>query len=130
MDAADVDIAPSDSGQSAPAVTVPANGYVLAIATSQVTADHVNGNHTAADFGVSDTAGVLPPTQQVGFLIPSNYPTGNLLVPVTVQTIFTVSAGANTFYLLGNELDGNVTVSDMTLSLIYFPTAYGRVDLP
>ena len=51
-------------------------------------------------------------------------------MPVTVQTIFAVASGANTFYFLGNELDGNVNVNGMTLSLIYFPTAYGHVDLP
>ena len=111
-------------------ITVPADGYVLAIATCQANASHVSGTTSWAEFGVSDTAGVIPATQDVAWLIPSAHPSGPINRPVTVQAIFSVVSGAYSFYFLGNENGGNVTCNDMTLSLIYVPTAYGMVDLP
>lgn len=111
-------------------ITVPAGGFVFVIATCQAAAVHSTGTRDRAEFGVSDTVGVIPGTQDVAISVDSAWPTGVLFLPVTVQAIFAVSAGANAFYFLSDEISGNVTVNDMTLSLMYFPTAYGSVATP
>jgi hypothetical protein len=44
--------------------------------------------------------------------------------------LFVVSAGANTFYLLGQKTSAasvNAAAFDSQLTLVYFPTAYGTV---
>jgi hypothetical protein len=111
-------------------ITVPASGFVLAIGTCQANAFHTNGTTTNASFGVSDAAGVIPSTQDVGFFFESGLPSGQRLLPVTVQAIFSVTAGTHTFYFLGEEIAGDVSVNDMTLSLIYVPAQYGSVATP
>jgi len=38
------------------------------------------------------------------------------------------AAGAYTYYYLAYEYSGSVSVADMQINLVYFPTAYGDVD--
>ncbi len=47
---------------------------------------------------------------------------------VSVQWLFPVSAGTNTFYFLGDLLGGTWRVNSRNLTLAYFPTAYGTVS--
>ena len=108
-------------------ITVPADGYCLVMGTVEAQAFHTNLANTQALFGVSDQVGVLPPTQDFNFLMPANAPTGTYIVPVTVHGMFTVTAGPNTFYLLGDETNGDVRYAEVALSIIYVPTAYGTV---
>ncbi len=112
------------------AITVPADGFVLAIASYQAKASHIRGTTDAANFDISDTAGVIFGTQDVAFLIDSVYPTGDILLPAMVHELFPVSAGDRTFYFAGVEMSGDVTVNDPTLTLIYFPTAGGVASVP
>ena len=47
---------------------------------------------------------------------------------MTVHSLFEVSSsGTYTYYILGQEITGNFEVTDMQLTLIYIPTAYGMV---
>ncbi len=111
-------------------ITVPATGYVLAIATCE--ARMLSSGEipvlNQADFGVSTSSTSLPTSQAVRM---RHYlPTGaSVYAPVTVQKLFSVSAGSRTFYFLGKEINGNVTATDNTLTLLYFRTAYGSVSL-
>lgn len=109
------------------AITTPAAGYVFVIATAQMVITHTNGTGSVANFGVSTTAGVFPANQDVGVQISTAIPTGVYVLPVTVHGLFSTPGGSDTFYFLGDESGGNFSVSDMQLTLIYFPTAYGTV---
>lgn len=111
-------------------LTAPAPGYVLVMASAQVNFAHTNGTATNALFGVSDRPGVLPDTQDVGLVVPAPAPTGTYIFPVTVQGVFPVTAGSHTFYFLGDENSGAVTLNDMSLTCIYFPTSYGVTVSP
>ena len=111
-------------------ISCPAGGYVVAMGTAQASVSNTNGVGSIAIFGVSDVAGAFPANQDMGWVIPSSAPTGAYTQVVTVQGVFTVTAGLHTFYFLGDESTGNWTVNDRGLSLMYFPTAYGTVDPP
>lgn len=111
-------------------ITVPAAGYVLAMGSVQVNTPHVNGAQSFATFGVSNAFGTLPTHQDFALAIPDVAPTGNYSTPVTVQSLFTVGPGANTFYLMGDLSAGSMSVTDRQLTLIFVPTAYGTVVAP
>lgn len=113
-------------------INLPAAGYVLAIGTCQPMVSHVNGTPSSIQFGVSASASAFPSNQDINIILPTALPTGTYYWPVTAQTAFNLSAGANTIYLLGNKLGGGgtVQVADKQLTLLYFPTAYGTVDPP
>jgi hypothetical protein len=107
-------------------ITCPSAGYVLAIGSCGASANHVNGTQDRAIFGVSAAAVGFPATQDIEFNIPSTAPTGAYEVPVSVQAIFSVASGANTFYFNAAETIGDVTVNDATLSLLFVPQTMGR----
>jgi hypothetical protein len=109
-------------------MNLPAPGYVHVIATCQATADHSNGTASAADFGVSQSSGTFPDNQDVAWGIPSSAETGVYSAPVTVQGLFSVpDDGSVTFYFLAQEADGSISVRDLQLTLLYFPSSYGIV---
>lgn len=109
-------------------ITAPGPGYVLVIGTCQATTSHTAGTTTQINFGVSDTASSLPSNQDVSLALSSSLPSGIYILPVTVHGMFSVAAGINTFYLLGDEFVGDCTVFDIQFSLLYVPTAYGLVS--
>jgi hypothetical protein len=108
-------------------ITVPAAGYCLVMGSVEVQALHVNALATTGLFGVSDAVGVLPGTQDFNLSIPTAAPTGTYFLPVTAHGLFAVNAGPNTFYFLGDETSGSLQFSDIQLSIVYIPTAYGTV---
>jgi len=109
------------------ALTAPADGYVLAIATGEVIDFHVNNTNSAAAFGISTSSTDFLAIQNIT-QIPSSAPTGTYKIALAAQTIIPVSTGATTFYLLGERVGGSIRASDLELSLLFVPTAYGTVD--
>jgi hypothetical protein len=93
----------------------------------EVQALHTNGLSDIGAFGISDAAGVLPATQDFGLTVSGALPTGNHILPVTVHGLFQVNAGLNSFFFLGDENAGTLQISDVQLSIVYIPTAYGTV---
>jgi len=108
-------------------ITCPAAGYVLALASCRVAFGHVNGTTSQTRVGVSNISATFPGDQDKEFRIPSSAPTDTWVSSLSPQKVFSVSAGANTFYVVGNLLSGNATVSEVTLSLVYLPSAHGTV---
>jgi len=109
-------------------ITVPATGYVLVMASCQITADHTMGLGTDADLGVSDISSGFPVNQDIAVTVPATAPTGNYKYPGSYHGLFEVGgAGTYTYYFLGRRFAGTFTIYDIQLTLIYFPTAYGDV---
>lgn len=104
-------------------ITVPAAGYVLALATCQITAV---GVADSAEFWLQDNNGPVIGSR-------TKYTTA-LSVPasdaITLQAIFQVPAGASTFSFRGMEISGSYEVFYRQLSLVWFPTAYGIHSQP
>jgi len=124
------DLATVDTISSRTIIT-PDDGYVLVIASFEVQISKGTiGTNITANFGVSDTNTALPSNQDVEIFIDGDLPAGSYDQPVTVHGLFSVSEGANTFYLLGdqNSTDGTFGAIDTQLTCIYFPTSYGAVS--
>ena len=109
-------------------ITVPAAGYCLVIGTLEAQAIHAAAVQDGANFGVTDASGTFQANQDHLFQIPANAAAGNYVVPITVHGLFAVNAGLNTFYLVGDEAQGNVQWNEGQLSIVYIPTSYGTVS--
>jgi hypothetical protein len=75
---------------------------------------------------VSASPTTFPSNQQVAvFLSAVDYQ-----IPLTVSGLFPVSAGAQTFYLLGQSFGSGTTqqVEKAQLTLMYIPSAYGTIQ--
>jgi hypothetical protein len=111
-------------------ITAPTAGYVNLTAWCSVFINHTYGTWDNVLLKISKTsAEVGTPSFQVSVTrIPGELPTGSnsLCTPATLNGIFAVSAGANTFYLNGLISNGaNASVLAPNLSAMFFPTAYG-----
>ena len=111
-------------------INCPAEGYVMAVAHGRLgTIPHTQGTHSYAIVGISDVPTSLPGNQDLDFHVDSAAASGKYFIPFGMTSMFEVpSAGAYTYYYLGYEFSGAITVADMQFNLVYFPTAYGTVD--
>ncbi|MGH8003630.1 MAG: hypothetical protein ACRECJ_02760 [Limisphaerales bacterium] len=98
-------------------ITMPASGWVLAIGTCYAFTLSPPGS---AGFGVSSVAGVFPANQGGSNTIDNEE-------NITVHGLFSVAAGANTFYFLAEEFSSSISVSKIQFTLVYFPSSYGTV---
>jgi hypothetical protein len=110
-------------------INCPTNGYVLVIATCEATINHASGTTSSVNIGVSDTAGSFPVNQDVEVRIDDSDSSGGYDFPVTVHGLFSVGAGARTFYLLGDLNNTNISagLNDSQLTCVFIPTSYGSV---
>lgn len=109
-------------------ITVPSEGYVLAVSTAQVDVSHMTATTSTAAFGISTSPAGFVSCQDVGLQLYSACPTGIYQFPVSNNNLFTVAgAGTYTYYFVGYEAAGNFTLYDCQLSLVFIPTAYGTV---
>jgi hypothetical protein len=111
-------------------ITVPAAGYVLVLGTTQFEIFHTIGSSHSYNIGVSDSSTALPVNQDLLTFVNSAMPSGTYEKAVSPHGLFAVSAGANTFYLLGEQASATLAEAsafDSQLTLIYFATAYGTV---
>ena len=111
-------------------INCPAEGYVMAVAHGRLgTIPHTEGIHSYAIVGISDVPTSLPGNQDLDFHVDSAAASGKYFTPFGMTSMFEVpSAGSYTYYYLGYEFSGDITVADMQFNLVYFPTAYGIVD--
>lgn len=112
-------------------INCPAAGYVMAVAHGRIATlpQHTEGTNSYAMVGLSDNPTSLPGNQDLDFHIDSSAHTGTYSIPFGLTSMFTVNAaGAYTYYMVGFEHSGSISVADMQLNLVYFPTAYGSVD--
>lgn len=110
-------------------ITPPANGFILAMAGCFIQPSHVAGTTSQCQFGLSDDGVSFGVEQDVNCQIPSSAATGVYRIPGHVNAIFAASAGvAKTIHLMGQiNTGGPFDFGDITLSLLFVPTAYGQV---
>ena len=107
-------------------MTCPTDGYVVAMATAEAQATHNNATFTQSRYSVSETSGT-PGSHYTTFNVSANAPTGSYSAPVAVQAVFPVTAGAHSFYFVGTANSLDVDVMQRSLTVMFFPTAYGTV---
>ena len=104
-------------------------GYVMAIVTAQVIITHTNGTTSNAEFALSESNATYTDTQDQDITIPSSATTGSYQFPITIHGLFDIpQSTSRSYYFLGQEFSGNITVGDINLTLIYFSTARGTVE--
>jgi hypothetical protein len=112
-------------------ITVPGSGYVFVMGTAQVDFDNFyvqSGHHV--HFGVSEVADAFSShAQESSIMLWDGAPIGWYDYHVAVSGLFEVTPGTHTFYLNARENDGFCYVTATQLTLMYFPTAYGTVDM-
>ncbi len=109
-------------------ITIPAGGFVLVIASSNVQIYHTNGVASHGIIGTSNSAGAFPGNQDYFVDYPAGAATGYYFIPATCHGLYyQPSAGTYTYYLLGQEGSGAYACYENQLSLIYLPTMYGSV---
>ncbi len=112
-------------------IACPAKGYVMAVAHGRIATlpQHTEGINSYAIVGISDNPTSLPGNQDLDFHIDGATPSGIYSIPFGMTSMFEVpAAGSYTYYYLAYEYSGSISVADMQLNLVYFPTAYGTVD--
>lgn len=114
-------------------INAPTDGYVIALAQGEVEIIHVQGSgFVYMTLGISQFEDNVPLTQDFGPEIPGTSVSGEYLFPVSPHAIFPVTAGPQTFFLLGYYGSGgsnedNMGVWDAQLTLMFVPTIYGDV---
>ena len=120
----------------------PTSGYVLTIGSGHLRIltpqEFLN-----IDLGVSDDCDAMSPpmTASIQYVsIRSQLGGGASAFPFSTQRSYLVSAGAQTFCIVARSLPANsglnvcevgtCTVERLSLSLLFFPTAYGTVESP
>lgn len=112
-------------------ITCPDAGYVVAIANCELWIDHTSGNLDRNILTVDNSVpGSITGNSYEVFELPSTAATGNYRNPSCAVGVFSVAAGANTFYLLAQEVTPGASegyAQNPSLTLMYFPTSYGTV---
>ena len=110
-------------------LNAPADGYAVVTGSADFFQLHTTGTSSNGFLGVSNQSTLLAGDENKDILLPSGAASGSYSETFSMQKVFPVTAGANTFYLLGRELSGVLQAGDMQLVAVYIPTAYGTVDV-
>ena len=102
----------------------PAHGYVMVVATAQLSIYHNSGTADGVFFGVSlDQTPSL--TDMYSVSITEHWPSGYRHEPVTVSRVFEVEKGLDYIYLVAyKHHGGSMYATRYDLNVAYFPTNY------
>ncbi len=109
-------------------IQAPSDGYVLVIASAELTISHQLNTSSSVNLGVSTTTLAFPTNLDHETRIDSIIPSGSFDYTVSTHAIFPASEGPNTYYFLGdlnNPAPTAATIFDQQLSAVFIPTAYG-----
>lgn len=111
-------------------IDAPAPGYILAMATTQVTFQHTLGTTTAGIFGLAVDSQFFPSNTDKQLRLSANLPSGAFNFPITVHALFPVSQGLHSVNFLGaiSIAGNNIEVADTQITAVYLPTNYGSVS--
>lgn len=105
--------------------TFPTSGYAVILATCEYESE-IDNTHVI--FGISDSTG-LPPHIYSHFREEVSDFSGESWIAFTIHEVFTVSAGYQVFSFRAYRYGmGGVHPADASMTVMFFPTAYGTVD--
>jgi hypothetical protein len=113
-------------------ITVPAAGYVVAIANATINITHSAGTVDEALISVSTSSGTHNTANQRTVRLSNLFSDGGTYrFGVHVQEVFIVaSAGSYNYYIIGSAPSGVVSSPEHSMILLYVPTAYGGISSP
>ncbi len=109
-------------------ITVPEAGFVVAIGSFTAEMGHTSGVGSRVIGGVNMDQNLSFSSITRVPWIEANAPTGLYMIPLSVNEVFSVTAGTHTFYLLGQEVSTVGSAVDGSLTLMYFSSSYGSVS--
>jgi hypothetical protein len=112
-------------------VTVPSGGYLMIIANGWFYKLHASGTGDSfASVSLSNSRTAADDTYSARFSVLSGSPSGHTISNFTVSRVMTVSAGQWKIFLVGT-ITGSLgsRVERVHLNTLFFPTAYGNIDL-
>jgi hypothetical protein len=122
-----IDLVAAATTATSVTLNAPADGFAIVFMDTDVQVTHVMGTASIIQVGISDTADVLGPDEDKTLQIPGPLATATYNENQSMTKVFSVTAGANTFYLVGSGAPG--ALFDTHLSAIYVGSSYGTVDL-
>lgn len=112
-------------------INCPTDGYVLVIGSGDAFLNHVAGNPTYVQMGVSTSATSVSFNQDLTAQIPFSAASGSYTIPFTSQAIFPVTAGNHTFHQVARRSsNGTASLTNRQLSLVFLESSYGSVSQP
>ncbi|MEM1329113.1 MAG: hypothetical protein AAGG07_00990 [Planctomycetota bacterium] len=109
-------------------ITVPSAGFLVAVGSVQVFADHVTGSDTAINLTIDDDPSTIFPRfrTEIEASVGTDISLGRV---IDFHRVFQVSAGSTTIYATASATGGGdgTDVVDRRLTLMFFPTSYGTV---
>lgn len=109
-------------------IVSPRNGYAIAWGQCAARITHTSGTATSGAVGLSDVATSFGVAQDVNVQISSSAASGTYAIPVHVNGVFAVSGGTvRTIHIVATEVAGDIELEDLSLTILYVPTAYGTV---
>lgn len=125
-DSTSIDIETTPTTIAERAISAPAAGYALVIATAEFSMSNASAA-ASLNLGVTTTEGTLLGDGDHSWAIPDTIAEFEHSNVITVQHVFTVTAGSNTFYFQAYAADGNTSAAAINryLSVVYLPSAYG-----
>ena len=113
------------------AINCPSAGYILAVYSAEFRFSHVTGASSVYTIYLSNNGTSFVNSVQKNIIWASTNPSATNYFIVSLNHIFPAVAGLNTINLVADRSTGDpdYTFDDRILSLVFFPTAYGTVDL-
>ncbi len=107
-------------------ITVPASGYILALASARVLFNHGISGSSEFQMGISTESDDIGSSLEWRHYLSSSLPSGSYVATITgSQLLSAPSAGDYTYFLVGRRhSDNSAWVYDRNLNLIYIPTVY------
>ncbi len=115
------------------AATFPAVGYAIVYGEAYCQANHVVGNLDQFSIGINTVSATMPAFPHVTrFTVDDSHPTTSFGVQtgLAIMRVLPVSAGSQTFYLVGQENAGDIILWGAQITVQYVPDALGPVALP
>jgi hypothetical protein len=111
-------------------ITIPAAGYILAIATADVYLDHGISGSTSAILAISDQPNDLDGSRAYETYLLYNVGAGSYGLSASCQQLLhPTSAGTYTYYLIGKRsADNDAYIGKRALDLLYIRTVYASKD--
>lgn len=109
----------------------PTDGYVLVTAQATLKVDHSTAASASCSFGVSDNNTDFVESSRKSIYLPSTAPLGVYSFPVSSQALFPITAGSQAYYVMVSRYSSHsATAYNVTLTEVFFPTAYTTVSPP
>lgn len=111
-------------------ITPPGDGYILSLGQTVARITHVTGTGTSGAVGLSEDGLGFGTAQDLNVMIASGAASGSYAIPAHVNAVFPAEEGvAKTIHIMASETSGDIELEDISLTLLFVPTAYGIVGL-